>query len=109
MADMGNPASGTGELAVALRGIVDLSELACTRSIGRVDAATVRDEGHVNISDWFAANTSSGPHEAAHRVKHAELLSKLPSFLEAAINGTIGIAHIAVFARALKKSRLPFA
>jgi Domain of unknown function (DUF222)/HNH endonuclease len=109
MADIGNVASGTGELAVALRGIVDLSELACTRSIASIDAAIVRDNGHANISDWFAANTHAGPHEGARRIKHAELLSKLPLFLEAAIEGAIGSAHITVFARALKKNRLPYA
>ncbi len=109
MADMGNEASGAGELAVALRGIIDLSELACTRSIGLVNAAAVRDEGHANISDWFAANTHAGPREGTLRIKHAELLSKLPLFLQAAIDGTIGAAHIAVFAKALTKSRIRYA
>ncbi len=109
MADMGNGANGAGELAVALRGIIDLSELACTRSIGFVNAAAVREEGHANISDWFAANTHAGPHEGTVRAKHASLLSKLPLFLQAAIDGTIGVAHIAVFSKALTKSRIPYA
>jgi hypothetical protein len=109
MADMGNPASGTGELAVALRGIIDLSEIACTRSIALVDRAVVRDEGHANISDWFAANTHAGPHEGRNRVRQSEFLSKFPLFLEASIDGTIGVEQITVFAQALNKSRLPFA
>jgi Domain of unknown function (DUF222) len=109
MADMGNMASGAGDLAVALRGIVDLTELACTRSIGLVDPVVVRDEGHANISDWFAANTHAGPHEGKNRVKHAEFLSKFPLFLEAAVDGTIGIEQIKVFARALRKNRMPYA
>jgi hypothetical protein len=109
MADMGNMASATGELAVSLRAIVDLSELACTRSIALVDPAVVRDEGHANLSDWFAANTHAGPHEGTLRMRHAELLAKLPPFLEAASDGTLGVAQIAVFARARKKNRMPFA
>jgi hypothetical protein len=109
MADMGNVSSGAGELAVALRGIVDLTEIACTRSIGLVDRAVVRDEGHANISDWFAANTHAGPNEGRNRVKQAEFLSKFPLFLEASTDGTIGIEQIKLFARALKKCRIPFA
>jgi Domain of unknown function (DUF222) len=94
---------------MALRGIVDLTELACTRSIGLVDPAVVRDEGHANISDWFAAKTNAGPHEGRNRVKQADFLSKFPLFLEAASDGTIGIEQIKVFARALKKNRMPYA
>jgi Domain of unknown function (DUF222) len=109
MADMGNVTNGAGELAVALRGIVDLSEIACTRSIGLVDRAVVRDEGHANISDWFAAHTNAGPHEASARIKQVGVLSKFPLFLDAATNGTIGIEQIKVFTRALKKNRMPYA
>jgi hypothetical protein len=109
MADMGNVASKAGELAVALRGIVDLFELACTRSIALVDRVTVREDGHANISDWFAANTHAGPNEATNRIKQADLLSKFPLFLEAAIDRAIGVEQIKVFARALKKNRMPFA
>jgi Domain of unknown function (DUF222)/HNH endonuclease len=109
MADMGTTVSGAGELAVALRGIVDLTEIACTRSIGLVDRQMVRDEGHANISDWFAASTHAGPHEANTRIRQAEVLSKFPLFLEASIDGTIGIEQIKVFGRALKKNRMPYA
>ncbi len=94
---------------MALRGIIDLSELACTRSIGLVNAAAVRDEGTRTSLTGSPPTPTPDRMKARCRSKHAELLSKLPLFLQAAIDGTIGAAHIAVLAKALTKSRIPYA
>jgi Domain of unknown function (DUF222) len=108
MADMGSVASGSAGVVVAARAIVDQAELLCTRSITTLDRAFVREDGYPTISDWLAAKTHAGPNEGSIRVKHADLLSKLPLFREAAESGTIGIAHIHVLSRAITKKRLPF-
>jgi Domain of unknown function (DUF222) len=108
MADMGSVASGSAGVVEAARAIVDQAELLCTRSITTLDRAFVREDGYPTVSDWLAAKTHAGPHEGSIRVKHADLLSKLPLFRDAAYAGTIGIAHIHVLSRAITKKRLPF-
>jgi hypothetical protein len=95
-------------IVVALRALVDQTEIVCTRSIAEFAGQSVaRGEGFRNVTEWFAANTNAGATEGQRRIEHAELLNTLPCWSSAIDNATIGVIHLSALSHAATRRRMP--
>jgi hypothetical protein len=97
------PGEAAARLRV-LRGLIDLLECECSRSLGEFDKrAGFESSGAVDSVAWLRNECKLSGGAAAERLKVARGLEKMPQTAEAFASGEIGYQHAAVLARAAQQ------
>jgi hypothetical protein len=103
-------ASTSTEDVVAVRRLIDRTELLCTAMVARVNQDGIHtDDGYRTVGDWLTANTGVRKSEGTRRLSQAALLSQLPVFGAAVMTGATTIDHVNIVAVAVTPERLALA
>jgi Domain of unknown function (DUF222)/HNH endonuclease len=107
--DFDSCATSTTDL-IKVRALIDRTELLCTAMVARAhhDGTNTAD-GYRTIGDWLTAKTGVRKAEGTQRISHAALLTQLPVFGAAIMNGTATIDHLNLLASAVTPARLELA
>jgi hypothetical protein len=107
--DFDSASTSTADV-VAVRRLIDRTELLCTAMVTRVhQQSTHQDDGYRTVGDWLTAKTGVRKSEGTQRVSHAALLSQLPVFGAAVMTGATTIDHLNILAIAITTERLALA
>jgi len=107
-------ARGSAESPAALRhrlqvleGVVRMAEAAVVAVVAECDRThAFRDDGHVSVRNWVAAETNTAGGEALARMRVARLSDACPQAVDALASGRVGIAQIREIARVRANPRV---
>ena len=107
-------ARGSGESPAALRHrlqvlehVVRMAEAAVVGVVAECDRThAFRDDGHISVRNWVAAETNTSGSDALARMRVARLTDACPQVMDALASGRVGIAQIREIGRVRANPRV---